>query len=272
MKDFDRKFGKEFLKSLPTTPGVYRFFDDKGVLIYIGKAKNLRRRLGQYRNAKRLKRHRKMKKILKEAARLEYESHPTDLQACLEELKLIQSHRPRWNVAGAFAFLYPMIGVKEEPNRVLFCFTTVPDKFTGYRFHGAYRSRHISGDAFFALMKLLKFIAHPVGGKEAAGLERAEYSYVFGFRRMPTGWPDMWSRFFRGESNEAMEELVLKMLENAGARAKAEEVQESINLLRRFWRHEVRVLAKAIEGTAWAQYPVAQIERDALFIRYRSRD
>lgn len=42
-------FGTEFFRGLPQEPGVYFFFDDTGRLIYIGKAKNLRQRLGSYR-------------------------------------------------------------------------------------------------------------------------------------------------------------------------------------------------------------------------------
>src|SRR5688500_8733930 len=109
MKKFDRKFGVEFLPNLPACPGVYRVLNDEGQTVYVGKAKNLRRRLAQYRNAKRCKAHRKMRSIIGDAAKIEWEIYPSDLEACLQEAKLIQTLRPRWNVAGAFAFLYPLV-------------------------------------------------------------------------------------------------------------------------------------------------------------------
>lgn len=56
---FDRKFGKEFLSGVPTQPGVYSLFDGQRRLLYVGKAKNLRRRLSQYRKAPRTKRGKK---------------------------------------------------------------------------------------------------------------------------------------------------------------------------------------------------------------------
>ena len=88
--------------NLPTTPGIYRIFNVAGELIYVGKAKNLRRRLGQYKNAKRTKKHRKMRLIVSEADRVETEDCSSDLDAYLLEAKLIQELRPKWNTAGAF--------------------------------------------------------------------------------------------------------------------------------------------------------------------------
>ena len=49
LRRFDRKFGAEFLASLPQSPGVYLVYDESNELIYVGKAMNLKRRLTQYR-------------------------------------------------------------------------------------------------------------------------------------------------------------------------------------------------------------------------------
>src|SRR6266702_3139420 len=110
VKNFDRQFGAEFLASLPGSPGVYLVYDQQDELIYVGKAKNLKRRLSQYRNTLRRKQHRRMRGIVKEATRIEIQRAETDLDACLTEAVLIQKHRPRWNIAGAYSFLYPLIG------------------------------------------------------------------------------------------------------------------------------------------------------------------
>ena len=59
MRIFDRKFGADFLTGVPRGPGVYRMYDAAGGLLYVGKAGNLRRRLGQYRTARRTKKDRK---------------------------------------------------------------------------------------------------------------------------------------------------------------------------------------------------------------------
>ena len=55
MRLFDQRFGVDFLAGVPTAPGVYRFLDAAGALLYVGKAGSLRRRLAQYRTAGRKK-------------------------------------------------------------------------------------------------------------------------------------------------------------------------------------------------------------------------
>lgn len=269
MKRFDARFGADFLASVPLSPGVYRLYDQNGELIYVGKAKSLRRRLSQYRNARRSKRGKKMRSLVAEAASIRWETCDSEIEALLLEIALIQRHRPRWNVAGSFSFLYPMIGMRAEPPLLKFCFTTVPHRFSGYRFHGAFRSRETTGEGFFALMRLLKHLGHRASARELRGERAEEYSYVFGFRRLPD-WGDLWDRFFRGDSLAAIETLTLGLLEKSGARARAAEVQEGIEALKRFWTEEAVPLAQAIRTTGFPEYPVPQTERDPLFLRFRS--
>src|SRR5262249_53578842 len=111
VRNFDRKFGAEFIESLPGAPGVYLVYDQHDELIYVGKAINLKRRLSQYRNALRRKKYQRMRGIVKDAVRIEIQSAETHLDACLTETRLIQKHRPRWNIVGAYSFLYPLIGI-----------------------------------------------------------------------------------------------------------------------------------------------------------------
>src|SRR5512147_296869 len=127
MRSFDRKFGADFLASLPSEPGVYLIYDRQDVLIYVGKAVNLKRRLSQYRNTLRRKKYRRMRGIVREAARIEIQCAETHLDACLTETRLIQKHRPRWNIAGAYSFLYPLIGIRSANGNLEFCLTTTPD-------------------------------------------------------------------------------------------------------------------------------------------------
>src|SRR5256885_11225056 len=94
VRNFDLKFGAEFLESLPGSPGVYLVFDQQDELIYVGKAKNLKRRLSQYRNTVRRKKHRRMRGIVKGAARIEIQRAEADLDACLTETTPIQKQPP----------------------------------------------------------------------------------------------------------------------------------------------------------------------------------
>ena len=264
MKSFDRKFGSKFFSEIPKTPGIYLYFNERDEPIYVGRAKDLRRRLGQYRNAKRCKKHEKMRTVVREGHRLEIRPSVSFEEACMVEARLIQDLRPKWNVEGAFYFLYPLVGFQTSKSEIKFCYTRNPDQFKNFELFGAFRSRAITGDAFFALMRLLRFVGHQ-NGKVLA--EKGSYTYCF--RNISEKWLKDWSEFLMGNSQNALEQLVLQLVENAAARSRAEEIQDEINVLKRFWRHEVKPLSDTLSKTSHVSYPVSQKERDILFLKRR---
>lgn len=273
VKAFDKKFGPDFVAALPCAPGIYRVFNDGDVLIYVGKAKNLRRRIGQYRNAKRRKRHLKMRSIVSEASRIEVEVSASELEACLTETRVIQEHRPKWNVAGAFYFLYPMLGIRHTAGILSLLYTTEPEALdpsllASFSMHGAFRSRYLCGGGFFSLMELMEYVGHKNRTEKPS-----RRSFLYSFRQMERSWKDALEELFRGESPEALEKLVFALVENAAARRRGAEIQSLLNDVRRFWRHEAQLLFRALRrdrrsGTTLA-YPVPQRERDLLFLRIR---
>jgi hypothetical protein len=269
---FDRKFGPAFLAGVPAEPGVYRLYDEAGRLLYVGKAKCLRRRLAQYRVTRRLKKDRKRQALVRAAVRIDWEVRPSELDAGLEEIRLIQDLQPRENVAGAFPFLYPFVGLAVEGRETRFCLTTTAEAFSRYELHGAFRSRRVTRTAFFSLMRLLAFVAHPSPQHRRERRALPRYSCVRAFRHLPAGWPDLWRRFLRGESRAALEALALRLLEHAAARARRSEVQEALREVARFFDEEAVVLRAALQaaGAVEAAYPVPQRERDALLLRYRA--
>jgi hypothetical protein len=111
---FDRKFGADFLAGVPAAPGIYRLYDATGALVYVAKARNLRRRLAQYRTAIRIKKDRKHRALVRLADRIEWQACGSELEASLTEIRLIQELRPVRNVAGAFPFLYPFVGIQVD--------------------------------------------------------------------------------------------------------------------------------------------------------------
>jgi excinuclease ABC subunit C len=264
---FDRQLGAGFLATVPTGPGVYRMFDASGAIVYVGKAKNLRRRLSQYRNAKRRKKHLKMLAIVRSAVRVEVEPCATELDAVLLEERLIRDLRPRWNVVGAFSFLYPMIGIAESARgETVLAFSTAPDEYPELRWHGAYRSREITGEAFFALVRLLDRVGHRT---RVPARGRGERTYRFAFRRLPRSFTEEWSAFFDGESRRALDALVLALLERPSARKDASRVAEHLKAVERFRRHEVVPLRDARRIAGHGDTLVPQAMRDQLFIRAR---
>lgn len=269
MRLFDRKFGARFLDEVPAAPGVYRFHDADGALFYVGMATNLRRRLGQYRLTGRRKKERKRRALVKAAARITWEVCESPLAAALAEIRLIQTLRPPQNVASAFPFLYPYVGVTTDGGETYFCLTTAPEAFPAFTFHGAFRSREVTAEAFFRLMDLLRYVGHPMPRHRCRRFGAARHSYVRGFRRLPANSAEAWSALLRGTSREALETLALRLVDHAGARARREETHRALRAVGRFFRHEARTLARVRTATGYAPYPVPQQERDLLFARYR---
>jgi excinuclease ABC subunit C len=204
------------------------------------------------------------------AARIEWEVCPTELDAALTEVRLIQALRPVRNVAGAFPFLYPFVGLRVETGETAFCLTTSPRALPGFALHGAFRSRQVTGEAFFALRRLLGHVGHPVSPARRRRLGTARYTHVAAFRRLPAGPGAAWGALLQGTSREALEWLALALLEHPGARARASAVQADLRAVGRFFEEEAGPLARARTATGYGRYPVPQEERDLLLLRYRS--
>lgn len=86
----------EFLKLLPTSPGVYRMYDAGDVLIYVGKARNLKKRVSQYFQNK--QHDRKTTALVAKIARVDYTIVESEIDALLLESNLIKHHQPKYNI------------------------------------------------------------------------------------------------------------------------------------------------------------------------------
>jgi len=100
------------LKTLPNSPGVYQYYDKNGKILYVGKAKNLKKRVTSY-FTKRHDSHRigVMVKKIKEIKHIVVES---ETDALLLENNLIKKHQPRFNVMLKDDKTYPWICIKNE--------------------------------------------------------------------------------------------------------------------------------------------------------------
>ncbi|MEN9973171.1 MAG: hypothetical protein RIS20_1518 [Bacteroidota bacterium] len=103
----------EKIKVLPTDAGVYQFFDSKGVIIYVGKAKNLTKRVHSYFKANITDG--KTRALVKNIADIKFTVVSSELDALLLENNLIKSYRPRYNILLKDDKTYPWIVVKNEP-------------------------------------------------------------------------------------------------------------------------------------------------------------
>ncbi len=104
---------KNLLKLIPEKAGVYRYYDKNETLLYVGKAKNLKKRVSSYFNKK--QEHGKTKVLVSKIHDIQYVVVPTEIDALLLENNLIKKHQPKYNVALKDGKTYPWICIKNEP-------------------------------------------------------------------------------------------------------------------------------------------------------------
>jgi hypothetical protein len=99
-KPLVERFGEEFFAALPTGPGVYFFCGTAEGVLYVGKARNLRKRLGSYRVANPERLSRRIIRLLHQVRRIEWDECPTEEAARQREELLICVLAPKFNAAG----------------------------------------------------------------------------------------------------------------------------------------------------------------------------
>ncbi len=101
------------LKSLPQVAGVYQYFDKSDRVIYVGKAKNLKKRVSSYFN--KVHENKKTTVLVKNIVRIEHIVVETEMDALLLENNLIKKYQPRYNILLKDDKTYPWICIKKEP-------------------------------------------------------------------------------------------------------------------------------------------------------------
>lgn len=266
---FDEKFGARVVQDAPTSPGVYRYSNKDGRVLYVGKAKNLRRRLSVYRNATRKKVHRKMRIIVRQAHSLVYEICESESAALLRENELIRALEPPLNVEGAYAFLYPSLGVGAVDKCLLLAFTTQPEAFEslGLSWYGCFRSRPRAKAAFDALVDLLSLVAHREKSASLPEHPRIKGSRLVGLRQVPAGIAELLPEFLAGGDSSLPSKLARLLLAKPRALRDAPQVEADLKLLQHFYEVDALRLRRAMKALGVSAAHVSQEERDALFIR-----
>ncbi|MBG6235288.1 excinuclease ABC subunit C [Pedobacter sp. CAN_A7] len=105
---------KTALADIPHRPGVYQFWDVEGTLVYIGKAKDLRNRVGSYFNQDN-QMNGKTRVLVSKIRKISFTIVDTEIDAWLLENSLIKKHQPRYNIMLKDDKTYPWIIIKKEP-------------------------------------------------------------------------------------------------------------------------------------------------------------
>jgi excinuclease ABC subunit C len=128
---------KSIIEVLPDKPGVYQYFDKYGNYLYIGKARNLKKRVSSYFNRKNAENY-KMKMLVKKIASIKHIVVSNESDALLLENNLVKKHQPRYNVLLKDDKTFPWICVKNEPfPRVFYTRNLIQD---GSVYYGPYTS------------------------------------------------------------------------------------------------------------------------------------
>ena len=128
---------KKALGDIPHRPGVYQYWDQDDTLIYIGKAKDLRNRVGSYFNQDN-QMNGKTRVLVSKIRKITFTIVDTEIDAWLLENSLIKKHQPRYNIMLKDDKTYPWIIIKKEPfPRVFWTRKMVKD---GSTYFGPYAS------------------------------------------------------------------------------------------------------------------------------------
>ena len=144
---------KGIVQNLPEKPGSYQYYDDEGTIIYVGKAKNLKRRVSSYFNKE--QQSRKTALLVSKIRNITYTVVNSEEDALLLENSLIKQYKPRYNVLLKDDKTYPYIAVSNEYLPRIF--KTRHRERRGATYYGPYS--HLP--TMYALLDLCQRLYHP---------------------------------------------------------------------------------------------------------------
>jgi excinuclease ABC subunit C len=145
--------GKAFVRTLTTSPGVYRHFDAAGELLYVGKAGNLKKRVGSYFLKPRMEP--RIAAMVAQIARVEITVTRTEGEALLLESQLIKSLKPRYNILLRDDKSYPYIYLSSGEDYPRLAFHRGAKNLPG-RYFGPYPSAYAVRESLNLMQKLFK--------------------------------------------------------------------------------------------------------------------
>lgn len=170
-KEKRKEYLMQIVRRLPEKPGSYQYYDEKGEIIYVGKAKNLKNRVSSYFHTE-VDRF-KTKVLVSKIWDISYTVVNTEEDALLLENSLIKKYNPRYNVLLKDGKTYPSICVTNELFPRIFKTRNINKKWGTY--YGPYS--HIG--SMYAILELIKKLYHPRTCKfpiTEEGIKRGKYN------------------------------------------------------------------------------------------------
>jgi excinuclease ABC subunit C len=117
---------KEILASIPSAPGIYRYYNKEDILIYVGKAKDLKKRVSSY-FTKQSQYNRKTEKLVSEIERIEFTIANSEFDALLLENNFIKQNQPKYNILLKDDKTFPYLCIlKERFPRIIYTRKFIP--------------------------------------------------------------------------------------------------------------------------------------------------
>ena len=133
-RPLDQQLGRRFFREAPQHSGVYLMRDAADKVLYVGKAKNLKQRLQNYRVANPDRMPRRHLRLVRQVARIEFQFCPGETAALRRESKLLRSLKPRFNRAGVWPGTARFLVWRQVGERLELAVVDVPE--TGWQRFG----------------------------------------------------------------------------------------------------------------------------------------
>ncbi len=247
---------RPLVQTLPAHPGVYQYYDDQGRILYVGKAKNLKKRVSSYFNRDHSDSG-KVRMMVRRIADIRHIVVDSELDALLLENNLIKKYQPRYNVLLKDDKTFPWICIKNEPfPRIFPTRNLVRD---GSRYFGPYASVRMMNTLLELIRQLFQYRTCRLNLSQdniRAGKFKRCLEYHLGNCKGPCeglqteadymATVDQVEELLKGNLFRVMEHLKQLMKEYAGEFAfeKANLVKEKIELLKKFQSKSMVVSAK----------------------------
>ncbi|MBP5983150.1 MAG: excinuclease ABC subunit UvrC [Fluviicola sp.] len=263
------------LKTLPEKPGVYHYFDKNGTIIYVGKAKNLKKRVNSYFS--KIHDQAKTNVLVRKIVAIEYIVVDTEIDALLLENNLIKKYQPKYNIQLKDDKTYPWICIKKEPfPRVFSTRKYIKD---GSQYFGPYPSGRIMHTYLDLIRELFPLRTCSLDLAQNK-IEKANYKVCLDFhigkckgpcekKQTAAEYNAMIAQIegiLKGNITAVIEQLVSWMNDHAAAFRfeEAQEIKTSIELLK---KHQVK--STIVSPTIHQVDVLTAIEDDAtVFINY----
>ena len=208
------RFGKEFFRNIPKSPGVYVFTGERRRVLYVGQSQNLRERLSYYKNAQPEREPRRIIRLVHETTGIEVECCENAEAARLRELALIGQHRPRFNVANTLSPTFTFFGLREWTDRrgsFSLRISMKPLRREAEILIGAFRNRGLCARAFCAMARTV--IAHEREVRTVFDFPVSLNTRATECDNFGKEWRESLEAFLRGEHGAFLEHTMLLVAE-----------------------------------------------------------